>query len=67
MKNKLRQITINNKKYIWSVVPNDDPYESDNELKIWKDKKLIIDEMIDGAITLKLVSYKISDYEFYTI
>jgi hypothetical protein len=67
MKNKLRKFTVNNKKYIWSVIPNDDRQESENQLKIWKDKKLIIDEMVDGNITPILVKNKISDYEFYTV
>ncbi len=54
MKNKLRQITVNDEKYFWSVLPNTD--DGGNILKIWKNKVLIFDKWLTiNEITPKII------------
>lgn len=41
MKQRYRDIIVDNIKYSWSYLPNTDPYEDGGDVKIWKDKKVI--------------------------
>ena len=63
MKKKHRDITVGGIKYAWTIHNNCDG-DGGNCVKIWKDKKILIDELIRGDIdiTPKFISEIIKVY-----
>lgn len=60
MKKKHRDITVEGKKYAWTVKDDVDG-DGSNELKIWFDKKVVYETLIPGhvIITPKMIQKKI--------
>jgi hypothetical protein len=71
MKKKYRNITVNDQEYAWSVNLHDDecglPF---TKIKVWKDRKIIIERDINdnglteaSSITPSMISRIITQYE----
>lgn len=56
MKKKYRDITVNGKKYAWAVSNSNADDGDDSILKIWCNKIVIWQELINQEITPKIVS-----------
>jgi len=65
MKKKIRWIIVNDVKYAWQVIPNND--DGGNDIKIWKNKKVIFSEYFpdNDCITPSYIAELISTIEDY--
>ena len=51
MTKKYREITVNDILYGWTI-SNDCDGDGSNRLRIWFDKKIIYEEIVEGCITI---------------